>query len=237
MIAVISSCLAPSPEPGHDGARTNIPVETRLAQTRESIASLVRLGFSEIHLADNSAVPPSPDAIAKLAPARVVHFAHFPYRNKGIAEARLLLALSTSRPPARPVMKLSGRYRASLNLCESLDGADFAGLFSGRGRPGSSVSTRAYVVRDRSVFENLLRGSLDELYAAPWRVVGPRSLLSLLRRHFRPSADRYPYADPLSSLEISTARWLRRSGLSIRPLPKLGVDGVIGSWINPAVSE
>jgi hypothetical protein len=236
MLAVISSCLAPSPQPGHDGLRTNIPTETRIAQTVQSVTSLERLGFDEIYLADNSAEAPSANIIAQLAPARVFHFAHFPYRNKGVAEAHLLLALLPRLPEAKPIMKLSGRYRASIDLCAKLGGADLAGLFSGEGRV-ENLSTRAYAVRDRDFFQRLLLGTLDELYATPWRVVGPRSLLSLLRRVVMPRSDNYPYSDPLCSLEISAARWLERHQIAVTRLEKIGVEGVIGSWINPAVQE
>ena len=236
MIAVLSSTIAPSTLPSHDGPRTNIDVEKRLAQTVESVRSLTALGFSDIYLADNSpALPPS--ATQLLAPARVFSFGHFPYRNKGVAEALLLLALAEHLPPDRPLMKLSGRYRAGLNLCDTLHGADLAGLFTGGGNTAENLSTRAYAVRDRDTFTRFLQGTLDELYASPWRVVGPRSLLSLARRLMRPASDVYPYSDPLGSLEISAARWLRHSGLKIRKLEKLGVEGVLGSWINPAVQE
>lgn len=236
MIAVISSTIAPSALPSHDGPRTNIDVEKRLAQTVESVRSLTALGFSEIYIADNSlTLPPSAEQL--LAPARLLRFGHFPYRNKGVAEALLLLALSEHLPPARPIMKLSGRYRAGLNLCDSLHDAALAGLFAAAGSSAENLSTRAYAVRDRATFIRLLQGTLDELYASPWRVVGPRSLLSLVRRLLRSASDAYPYSDPLGSLEISAARWLKHSGLKIQKLEKLGIEGVLGSWINPAVQE
>jgi hypothetical protein len=236
MLAVISSCLSPSTRPGHDGGRTNISAENRLAQTIGSVASLVRLGFTEIYLADNSAEPPTPEIVAQLSPARVTHFAHYPYKNKSIAEAFLLLALLPQLPKTRPVMKLSGRYQASMNLCEKLGSADLAGLFSKSGRV-ENLSTRAYAVRDADFFARMLQGTLDELYATPWRVVGPRSALTLMRRILMPRRDNYPYSDPLCSLEISAARWLSRQRVQVRRLDKIGVQGVIGSWINPAVNE
>jgi len=236
MLAVISSCLAPSLQPGHDGARTNISVETRLGQTRESIASLVRLGFDEIYLADNSEHAPSAAVIDQLAPARVFHFGHFPHRNKGVAEAYLLLALAPQLPAGRPIMKLSGRYRAAMNLCAKLEGNELVGLFN-RSDNGTALSTRGYAVSGRDFLQRLLLGTLDELYASPWRVVGPRSLFSLARRVLAPGSDTYPYSDPRSSIEMCAARWLARHRVPVTRLDKIGIEGLLGSWINPLISE
>jgi hypothetical protein len=238
MIAVVSSTIFPSSMPGHDGARTNIDVGARLGQTVASIQSLVALGFTEIHVADNSPTPLEAEVIKRLSPARVWSFGHYPYRNKGVAEALLLLAILPQLPAGQPVMKLSGRYRASMNLCHELDGASLVGLFShyqaGRVK---SLSTRAYAVRDRAFFETFLHGTLNELYASAWRVVGPRSLLELVRRHLRPRKDDYPYSDPLGSLEISAARWLNRERVTVRHLERIGVAGTLGCWTNPEINE
>jgi hypothetical protein len=237
MIAVVSSTLTPSALPSHDGPRTNLDPLTRLEQTVASVCSLVALGAREIFIADNSTPAPSPETIAALAPARVFHFGHFPYRNKGVAEAFLLLALLPHLPANRPILKLSGRYRASLDLCAQLGDAPLAGLFTRPPGGVENLSTRAYAVREREFFARFLEGALDELYASPWRVVGPRSLLSVARRLLRASTDAVPYRDPKGSLEISAARWLARNRIAVRRLDQIGVEGVLGSWINPAVKE
>jgi hypothetical protein len=227
MIAVVSSCLAPSTESSHTGGRTNLSPEARLAQTGESVASLVRVGFEEIYLADNSESPPSAETIARLAPARVYHFGHFPYRNKGIAEVYLLLALTKHLPTDRPIMKLSGRYRASINLCAALGTQQVAGLLTKSARI-ENLSTRAYAVSDLQTFREFLEGSLNEIYAAPWRVVGPRSLLNFFRRNISSAPDPYLYRDPPVGLEIAAARWLARQRIPIARLDKIGVEGVLG---------
>jgi hypothetical protein len=238
MIAVVSSTIFPSPLPGHDGARTNIDVTARLEQTVQSIQSLVALGFSEIHLADNSHAPLDAEVIKRLSPARVHWFGHYPYRNKGVAEAFLLLAVLPRLPVGQPLMKLSGRYCASRNLCRELDGASLAGLFtSSRSGRNGSLSTRAYAVCDRAFFETFLHGTLNELYASAWRVVGPRSFLELVRRHLRPRHDEHPYSDPFGGLEIAAARWLDRHRIPVRRLDQIGVTGTIGCWTNPEINE
>lgn len=236
MIGLISSTISPSELASHDGARTNLDPQTRLVQTIESVASLVKLGFTSIIVADNSANPLSEGDAALLAPATVMRFQHFPYRNKGIAEAFLLLAATQNLPANTPLMKLSGRYRASRNLAAQLETEDFIGRFGRSGR-FEDVSTRAYATRDVDFFRRFISGALDEMYAAPWRVVGPRSLLALTRRVLRPKSDTYPYSDPKTSLELACARWLARTSSRIRRVEELGVEGVMGSWINPAVQE
>jgi hypothetical protein len=237
MIAVISSTLQPASLSGHDGPRTNLDASTRLAQTVASVRSLQALGCAEIFLADNSSPALAPDIVRQLAPARVFHFGHFPYRNKGVAEAFLLLALLPELPSGQPIVKLSGRYTLSLDLAAQLGDADLAGLFARPGGRVENLSTRAYAVRNREFFARFLQGSLNELYASPWRIVGPRSLASVLRRAFGRVYPEKPYYDPTASLEISAARWLARSGAIVRRLERIGVTGVLGSWVNPTVSE
>ena len=238
MIAIVSSTIFPSILPGHEGERTNIDPTARLEQTVESIQSLVALGFSEIHVADNSHSPLEADVIKRLSPARVHWFGHYPYRNKGVAEAFLLLAVLPRLPTGQPLMKLSGRYRVSRNLCRELDRASLAGLFtvtpSGRLK---SLSTRGYAVKDRAFLETFLHGTLNELYASAWRVVGPRSLLELVRRHLRPRLDNHPYSDPFGGLEIAAARWLDRHRIPVHRLDQIGVTGTIGCRTNSEINE
>jgi hypothetical protein len=235
MIAIVSSTLAPSAAPSHDGPRTNIEHSVRIDQTVETVCSLRDLGFSQIFIGDNSPIPPPADVLARLAPAVLYWYGHYPYRNKGLAEAFLLAALCDRLPDGAPIMKISGRYRASRNLVKELGDADLAGRFS----PArvSELSTRAYAVRDRNFLRALMLGALDEMYAAPWRVVGPRSLLSLARKILIRPNDPFPYSDPPGGLEIAAVRWLVKQKATVRKLDELGVEGVLGSWINPPVKE
>ncbi len=111
MIAIVSSTIAPSALPSHDGTRTTFTPEQRLEHTRGTVASLVELGVNEIFIADNSAGGWLCGRERELAPARVLHFDHPPVRNKGIGEMWLLLGALPSLPEGLPILKISGRYR------------------------------------------------------------------------------------------------------------------------------
>lgn len=237
MIGVISSTLVPSVQPSHDGARSNLDPALRLQQTVETVESLVRLELREIYLADNSAVPPDSETVRRLTPATVIHFGHFPYKNKGIGELILLLDLCSRLPDDQPIMKISGRYRGKINLCAKLASADFVGRFNTSSRGPRDVSTRGYATRNRRIFSAFVQGTLDTVYASPWKIAGPRSFWNVARNLWTGGPAHYPFSDPPVGVEIAAAAWLRRSGLSIQPVHDLGIDGTLGSWINPSVSE
>ncbi len=237
MIAVVSSTLCPSTLPYNAGAGTCSSPDIRLRQTVETVSSLVQLGFPSIFIADNAPTAPADGTREQLLPAQIRHFPHFPYRNKGIAEARLLLALCDHLPADVPVLKVSGRYRLSLNLCHELRGQAFAGLFI-PGRLGlEQISTRAYAVCDTSFLRRFLHGSLEEIYASPWRICGPRSLLGVLSQHLGKKSHPIDYSDPPAGIEICAARWLIKNHVAARRLPRIGVTGVIGSRKDNLIDE
>lgn len=237
MIAIVSSTIAPSATPSHDGARTTFSAAERLTHTRETVASLVAAGVSDILIADNSPGGLEPAWHAALAPARLHSFPAPPFRNKGIGEMWLLLSALPLLPADRPILKLSGRYRVAPDsplLAEP--SADVTGRAYGSGRR-AELSTRAYVLRDRSVAERLWPRTLDEIYARSARIAGPRSLLRLLAASLRPARDDHIYSDPPGSVELAIRDAIRHLGLSLRACEKIHVDGILGSWINPPVAE
>jgi hypothetical protein len=238
MIAVVSSTVSPSALPGHDGARTNLSPEVRLEQTRETVASLVAFGAKDILIADNSPGVWLVERAAALAPARVLHLNQPPIRNKGIGELWLLLAAVGSLGEDQPILKISGRYRIGPGTELSLrDGDDIAAKVPRVGVSGE-ISTRCYLVRDRSVASRLWQRSLDEVYAERSRIVGPRSLLRILRNSFRPGSDDFAYSDPNTlSVEQASMRALRHLKLRLHAVENLGVEGILGSWTNPRVKE
>jgi hypothetical protein len=236
MIAVVSSTVAPSPLPGHDGPRTNLSFAQRLEHTRGTIASLVAAGVRDILVADNSPGSWLRDRVVELQPARVLHFDQPPVRNKGLGELWLLLGALPHLPADQPILKLSGRYRlAPDSPLLAAPAADVTVRVYGDHQ--REISTRAYVLRDRAVAERAWSRMLDELYAAQARIVGPRSLLRLLRSSLRPDTDNYPYADPPLPIEIAAWRAIRHLGLSLHALDHLGVEGTLGSWNNPDLKE
>jgi hypothetical protein len=238
MIAVVSSTVAPSTLPSHDGLRTTLTPELRLEQTCGTVASLVAMGTKEIIIADNSPGTWLRDRAAALAPARVLHLNQPPIKNKGIGELWLLLGALDSLADNVPILKISGRYRVGTATELSLSGdADIAAKLHGDGA-SAEISTRCYLVRNRSVAGSLWERALDEIYAERSRIVGPRSLMRIIRNSIHPLTDNFRYADPNTlSVEQASLRAIRRLGLRLRPVANLDVEGVLGSWTNPLVRE
>jgi hypothetical protein len=238
MIAVVSSTVSPSSLPSHDGARTTLSPEVRLEQTRATVASLVALGAEEIIIADNSPGHWLRDRLSALAPARVIHLDQPPIRNKGIGEQWLLLGALEHLSANRPILKISGRYKIGAATDLALkDGEDIAAKVYAKGRVGE-ISTRCYLVRDKSVATRLWNRSLDEMYAERSRIVGPRSLLRIVTNSIHPERDNFTYSDPNTlSLEQASLRAVRYLGLRLRAVDNLDVEGILGSWINPLVKE
>jgi len=237
MIALVSSTLAPSEQPSHDGARTTFSPAERLEQTRGTVASLLAAGIQEIIIADNSAGGWRGEWTPALAPARILHYSHPPFRNKGLGEMWLLIDALAHLPADVPMMKISGRYRvgpASPLLAAA--GADVVARVYARGRR-REISTRCYVVRSRDVAARLWPAMLDEMYAQAGRIVGPRSLLDFAGGLWRPGQGATGPADPPAAVELAAYDALRRLGLSLAEVDHLEVEGVLGSWINPAVKE
>lgn len=237
MIAIISSTVAPSTLPSHDGARTTLTPEVRLEQTQDTIASLVTLGAKEIFIADNSAGNWLHDRAAALAPARLLSFSQPPIRNKGIGEMWLLLGALESLPENEPILKISGRYCVGPATGLRLrDGDDVAGKVYLHGRV-RSLSTRCYLMRDRKVAAQLWEKTLDEIYAEQARIHGPRSLLRILQSSLRPRRDRLRYGDPTAAVETAVYNAIRYLPLRLHEIEHLDVEGILGSWINPVVKE
>ena len=237
MIAVVSSCVAPSSLPSHDGARTTLTPEVRLQHTRSTVDSLLALGVKEIFIADNSAGSWLLDRAAELAPAKVIPFAQPPIRNKGIGEMWLLLGVLPHLPENEPILKISGRYRVGpATELKLRDQDDVAGKVYLHGRV-RSLSTRCYLVRNRAVATRLWERTLDEMYAESARIHGPRSLLRILKSSFRPQRDTLRYGDPTAAVETAIYNAIRYLPLRLHEVAHLDVEGIMGSWINEVVKE
>jgi len=238
MIAVVSSTVAPSASPSHDGARTTLSPEVRLEQTRGTVDSLTARGVTDIIIADNSPGTWLRDRAASLAPARVLCLRQPPVRNKGIGELWLLLGSLDELPDDQPILKISGRYRMGAHSDLSLRSDDEISAKVYHKGPSGEISTRAYLVRNRAVAALLWERTLDEMYAERSRIKGPRSLLRIIRNSLRPGRDAFHYSDP-NTISVEQAAYIaiRRLGLRLRPVEELDIEGTLGSWTNPNVKE
>jgi hypothetical protein len=185
------------------------------------VESLLKFGISQIYLVDNS---PRDCFIAPeraLDPARILHYDLFPFQNRGLAEALMLLTAICELPESSPIFKLSGRYTLTA-APPNLQGADVAVKLDDNGR---TISTRAYLSRNRDILEQLMKSALCEMFKYPFRVAGPRSLLRLIRNAGFPTRDTYCYYDPPIALEFAAAQALARGSFRVRNVPTLGIEG------------
>ena len=86
MIALVSSTIFPGDATVYAAHRSLFSPEERLSQTRHTIETLQANGFSDIYLADNSGPNWVDGTDEQLAPARVFHFSHYQFQNRGISE-------------------------------------------------------------------------------------------------------------------------------------------------------
>ena len=238
MIAVVSSTVAPSVLPSHDGARTTLSPQTRLEQTRGTVDLLLALGATQIIIADNSPGEWLRGHAGILAPARVLCLSQPPIRNKGIGEMWLLAAALGELPENEPIMKISGRYRVGVGTGLRLGAADDIAARVYRRGSSQEISTRCYLMRDRGVASRFWERTLDEMYAERSRIAGPRSLVRIVRNSIRPDQDAFHYSDPNTlSVERAAFKAIRGLGLRLKPVEDLGVEGTLGSWTNPDIRE
>jgi hypothetical protein len=239
MLGIISSTIFPGSEPLYWGSPRNcIPSGDRLAQTRETIASLLTAGISEIILVDNSGSNWVEKTQEQLQPANVYVFDQYQFQNKGISEILLLLNSLRIVPSCVPILKVSGRYVLKQGFALNPGDADL-GVKLVKSNDGTLdwVSTRCYWTRDKQVLANFLRSTLMELYGGAAKIRSPRSVLRLMRNTVFPKVDNYPYHDPPEAIEGAAARVVRRTKYKVRFLETIGVEGISGDNDRKRISE
>lgn len=226
MIALVSSTIFPGDAPVYAASRSLFSPEERLVQTRRTIESLQAHGFSDIYLADNSGTNWMAGTEDRLAPARVFNFSHHQFQNRGISELYLLLEMLDALPDDRPILKVSGRYALKNNVAHELGSADVAAKWMTDNR---TISTRCYMVKNRRLYRRFLEDTLNELYGHAARIVGPRSLIRILKNSLSPATDASAYFDPTTSIEGAAAAALSRQHYSVVRLTDLGLEGEIAT--------
>ena len=232
-VAIISSTIAPANSEHYGGLAAQYDPALRLEQTRGTVESLTALGVREIYLADNSGANWQDGMEEAVKPARVQVFSQHQYCNKGISELYLLLAALPQLPTDRPIIKLSGRYQLSRRLDTELGESDFVVReWHGLSLSRCSVSTVAYAVCNRAVYDRFLRETLRDMFGFAARIVGPQSLLRILHNSLFPTQDAYPYDDPPGTLEHAAWRALKKQGCRLQTVESLGVEGIAGQGGN-----
>jgi hypothetical protein len=207
MLALISSTIFPPPVTNHRTLyRGTLAPEKRIEQTKETIRSLVDLGYKEIYLLDNSGVRWLEGTDAELSPARVFKFNHFQFENKGLSELYMLLAGVQLLPDNEPIFKISGRYVIGKREDETL----FSRYDVLCRHDGNNMTTRAYYVKNRKVLESLLLLTLERMYSQGARVVGPKSLLKFLKNNFAPALEDRAYLEPEVMIEKSMFECIKK---------------------------
>ena len=228
MIALVSSTLRPPAADCYDGERSRFSPAERLEQTRATVGSLAALGFRRIVVADNSPEW-DPAAAAALAPAELWRIATPAFRNKGLAELHLLRAAAARLPSGAPVLKVSGRYLLTRNPLTEIGDAEVAVKSADFARRRGAMSTRAYACRDIATLQRLVARAIDEAFAYPTRIVGPRSLWRLVCASLAPQRDTFPYADPPHSVEFILARTIKLLRLRVHFVATLGIHGTMAA--------
>lgn len=222
MIAIVTSTIFPQPATQNAVYRGTIKGEERLNQTIETISSLTKNGLDKIFLLDNSHLPLSEHTIHLLSPARVLTFNMFQFKNKGLTELYMLLAGLKNIPEDTPIFKISGRYQLNQIIDHSAQGWDFMGKYD---KETKTISTRAYYFKNKAIFEKVLLLALNYIYAYQHRIVGPKSLLKILRNAFRPDLNKLFYESSIS-IERGMGEAIDNLKLNIVNIDQLNVSGV-----------
>lgn len=228
MTGLITSTIRPSSTAIHSGPRSAFAPSERLAQTAETVRSLLECGVTEMYVLDNSAELDLADVTAALAPARVVRCPPTEFANKGISEAHMVLYFCRSHALSGPLLKVSGRY--TVGHVPAVDWSRFDIM----AQAGSvNISTQCYTVRNSETMERLMTGALRAMYGYMARVVGLRSAWRIVRNSLFPNSDTYPYHDTRLSLEFGCRQAIRHERLRLHAVESFGVNGANGGGEPP----
>lgn len=237
MIGVVTSTIFPPSTGIYDGRRSYFSPEERLAQTQQTIQSLLEAGISSVLLFDNSGESWIKGTENLLKSASVHLLNTYQYKNKGISELYLLLEAMGSLPPDVPILKISGRYILCGGGNFDLGGADILCKIYKQSHSHRSMSTRCYVVRNRDTYQSFIGQVLRELFGYQARIVGPRSFYRIVKNSITPGAVDYPYEDPAHSIEDACAQVLKSYKYKVKQVERLGVEGLVATEGVTKISE
>ncbi len=225
MIAIISSCLYPEENDGIK--RSHFTNEERVEQTLLTISALENFQFSQIILVDNSAIANFDAIKSAFEKVTIVHTKQYQFKNKGVNEFLMLLAVVRNLPDNEPIFKISGRYLPNENFSTLFETAyDFKVRAYNLGTKKFSISTRGYFVRNKEIYEDFLLKTLHETYLYPQRVVGFRSFVNFLKQTLSPNLN----STVTTSVEFAGSRMLKYSNYNVQYIEEIGINGVIAGF-------
>lgn len=222
MIALVSSTIFPLPATKDTLYRQTVPPQERLAQTVKTVDSLVKQGFEDIFIFDNSGFNWELDDEILLKPANVIKFTSYQFVNKSISEIYMLLSGLPALPDNEPIFKISGRYQLTQVIeTNQMEDYDFLGQICDK---SNSITTRGYYVKNKKVLEEILLGALNYIYAYSHMVVGPRSLIQVIQNAFFLNQNNN-FFDPTISIEQGMYVALKK--FKVKPIEKLHIKGLM----------
>ncbi len=222
MIAIISSCINPKTMKAR--TRSFFSLAERELQTIQTLDQLKKVGFKQIILVDNSDHYDFSRLKSSIENVKVIHLKQYQFENKSINEILMILSILDEIPIGSKIFKISGRYFPrddfKLDIIENIDfkikGFDFQSR-----RP--VISTRAYFVRNKEVYEAFLLSCLNEIYSYPYRIVGLRSLWIFIKDFFKPRLRTISTI----SIEFAAARVLKNGKFKFELTNDLNIEGQI----------
>jgi hypothetical protein len=184
MIALITSTLKPSK------IYSAFSDDERYQQTIYTANTLFSKGFTDVILIDNSANFINLDKLKQDSnqQLKAYHTPQYSFNNKGLNEALLILNHIDKLPESKPVFKISGRYYPNENFTikdlTSFGKYDFVGVGEGFDQRIPYFSTRAYLVKNKQVLEQILVLAIEEMLSYHKGVYGLDSLFKLIKSFF-----------------------------------------------------
>jgi len=240
LIVLITSTIFPSNFNSSE-VRSVFTGEERLEQTKSTIKSLLNCGYTEIFLFDNSGKYWLPGTEKDLLPAKVVVFNQHQFMNKGISETLMLLDGLDYLPDNIPILKISGRYKIDNSLAIDVNNFDIAAKFYKHKfkyfTSRTTMATRCYIVKDKSIFKTYLLAMIEEIYSYSSKVFGIGSLKRLFNNQFFPGKIKYSFFDPIFSVEAASVRVIKKLGLKVNKMDRIGLSGLAGTFVNNPIED
>ena len=225
MITIVTSCI--NPEANLENPKSFLASQEREKQTIYGLKKIKEVGLSRIILVDNSPSYDFSNIINVVPDLEIIHLSQYQFRNKGINELLMLLAIVDSLPADETIFKISGRYYPDENFNQDFeDNVDFKIRTYDFNSKRGTISTRGYFVRNKKTYKEFLLKTLNEVFNYSKRIVGMRSLINQIIGIFKPSFS----FSPTTSIEFAAARVIKKEPYSYSIAPTFGIEGRIAGF-------